>query len=302
MRIGLLCTNRNWVDPTEPYQAIAEGLKKLGHTASPLGCPPTSAACHQLWSKEPDAIFIWGVNGAKRSVGDDFRRRGKPAFTMERGFFDRYNYTQIDHVGFNCSASWTPTLHAPAPAVGAKRFRAAWGKPPEGFGPREGYCLVLLQVPGDAQLKATKFPHPGPFVRAVDRAAPPGVKIRVRAHPLSQWNCGERGSAVRMIEGSLAEAIGGAKYAVTINSNAGNECLALGCPVLCMGPALYEMVGLALRATPGDLALRLAEMDAGWRPDDDETRNYLAHLACRQWTCDELATGEPLRMILDAAM
>lgn len=303
MDIGLLADNRRWGDPAEPYKAIQEGLRKLGHAVRPLGYPTekTYGEMTSPWSPEPDAIFVWGTHGISGVLPLVFRDKGKPAFVMERGFFDRFNYTQIDHAGFNATASWAPTLRTPAPAVGTKRFRAVWGRPPDLFFTRQGYCLVLLQISADAQLKGAEFQQPGPFVRAVDAAAPNGLEIRVRAHPLSEWHCSPRGRALEMIEGTLAEAVAGAKFAVTINSNAGNECLAMGCPVLCMGPAPYEIAGVAPRTTSKDLRFHLAEMNAGRRPVDVAVGNYLAHLACRQWARDELATGEALRMILDAA-
>ena len=101
-----------------------------------------------------------------------------------------------------------------------------------------------------------------------------------------------------MLDGTLAGAVRGARFAVTINSNAGNEALAWGCPVLCLGPALYATAGVAERTRLAKLPAAIEQMLAGWRPRDDDVRTYLCHLACRQWNCDELAEGSVLKRLL----
>jgi hypothetical protein len=139
--------------------------------------------------------------------------------------------------------------------------------------------------------------HPKPFVQAIDDALPDGVEVKVRAHPLSKWECGTHGRA-RMLDGTLEDAVAGAKFCVTINSNAGNEALAWGCPVLCFGPALYGMAGVAKTTTLADLSSSLQEMLDGWKPDRKALTNYLYWLACRQWSVDEIADGWPLDMVM----
>jgi capsule polysaccharide modification protein KpsS len=87
---------------------------------------------------------------------------------------------------------------------------------------------------------------------------------------------------------------------LTVNSNAGNEALAMGCPVLCVGPALYAMAGVAMLTHLVNLAGRIAWM-RDCRFDEAAVKNYLYHLACRQWTGEELAEGTALKGLLDAA-
>jgi len=219
---------------------------------------------------------------------------------MERGFFDRSNYTQIDHQGFNHSASWVDRLAGAAPPAGPERFRAVRGEIKPIRARRTGHILVLLQLPGDAQLKDSEIRHPAPLVRAVEDAAPLGVELRVRAHPMSnrQWPTPNR---ARMIGGELEDAVGSARFAVTINSNSGNEALAWGCPVLCLGPAIYARAGAAYATKLADLPAAIGTMLDGWRPKQDVVRNYLYWLACRQWSSAELRDGETLRGLLDAA-
>ena len=101
---------------------------------------------------------------------------------------------------------------------------------------------------------------------------------------------------------SLEEAIAGASFAVTINSNAGNEALALGCPVLALGPSIYGRAGVARETTLAGLKPALAEMLKGWRPKTEAVRNYLEWLACRQWNEQELQEGEALDGLIRRAM
>ena len=310
MRIGLICDNRQWTCASEPFRAVAAGLRRLGHQVEVV-----ARAGWPLWDRLPEVVFLW--NGIHGPWGE-YRRRlaaeGVPVLIMERGFFDRFNYTQIDRAGFNHAASWSSMLAGPAPSDGLRRFVRAWGREPAPFGLRKGYALVLLQVPSDAQLEDAAIRHPGPLVEAVDAAAPAGLKIRIRAHPLSRWQCGrpsraapiardgDRRPRAGMLAGKLRDAVAGAKFCITINSNAGNEALAWGCPVLCLGPALYAIAGVARQVAVAELWRGLAEMDAGWRPDEQAVRSYLAHLACRQWSRDELADGWPLERLLKAAL
>ena len=182
------------------------------------------------------------------------------------------------------------------------RFRRAFGRLPrplKSAKTRRGYILVLLQVPGDSQLRDSEIDSPGPLVRAVEAAAPASWHIRVRQHPLHDWTCDPEGR-VRTMGGSLREAVEGAAFCVTINSTAGIESLALGCPVVCLGPALYATAGVALQTSLADMPATIAKMAAGWRPTTKAVHNFLYHLACRQWTFNEIAGGTVLRRLLGA--
>ena len=133
-----------------------------------------------------DTIYIY-VPFSRALVELRGLAKGKPAFVMERGFFDRLNYSQIDHAGFNHTASWAGKLDGPAPPDGMKRFAAVWGDEPEGFIGRRGYCLVLLQVPADAQLADSEIRCPGPLVRAVEAMVMMAGMRRICVQTIS-WN------------------------------------------------------------------------------------------------------------------
>jgi len=294
MKIGLICDNREWTVGEKPYKAVRDGLERLGHQVR-VACP---VGPRLPWATRPDAVFVWnGVHGVAGRLRAPLAELGVTVFVMEWGWFDRFAHVQIDHAGFNHTASWSGAGWGDCPADGPERFRRAWGATPEPFRSREGYCLVLLQVPGDAQLAEAEIRRPGTLVEAVEAHAPPGLDIHVRAHPLHPWSCGS-GRRVRMTDAPLGEGVAKAKFCVTINSNAGNEALAWGCPVLCVGPALYAAAGVARRTTVARMGQELVRMASGWRPEDAAVRNYLYRLACRQWSAEELAQGAPLRKVL----
>jgi hypothetical protein len=247
-------------------------------------------------------VFVW--NGAKfgwAEMAKRCRAERTPTLIMERGIFARMRYTQIDHVGFNHTASWAGRVDGTAPPEGPSRQMETFG-PCKSLAKRHsGYLLVLLQMPGDAQLADSELHHPGPFVEAVQDAAPPDLDIRVRAHPHCPWSCGTSGRA-RMIDGDLADAIAGARFCLTINSNAGNEALGMGCPVLCLGPALYSLAGVAMPTSLANLAVGIRWMLDVPGQNAGRTTAYLEWLACRQWSNAELAQGDVLRGLIDAAM
>ncbi len=296
LRIVVAAPNRRWARRAEPFRHVVAGLKRLGHdveVVAPVSWP--------LCSRRPDAAFLWnGAKGRSEQLAEKFRQDGVKTMIMERGFFDRFNHTQIDRQGFNHNASWADGILAKAPPEGGRRLAAVWGRTKSVRRRDKGYILVLLQTPGDAQLADGEISHPAPLVGAVEDAAPQGLEIRVRTHPLSHWSCDAR-SPAKMIGDLLKDAIAGARFCVTINSGAGNEALAWGCPVLCLGPALYAMAGAAMQTHLSNLSGSIEWMLDGAEFDSTSVRNYLHHLACRQWSCAELANGAILQRLLDDA-
>ncbi len=295
MRVGILCDNRRFANPEEPFASLKAGLEALGHGVQVLA--PGADCRLGGFSELPEALFLWnGRKGPWGQVAADARRRGLRVIVMERGFFDRYRFTQLDPEGFSHTASWArqEVLRAPAPPEGQARFVGSYGRLPRPLRPRrDGYLLLLLQVACDSQLDGCELHHPLPLVQAVQDTAPCDLDIRVRVHPRSSWRFGWAGRA-RVIDGSLQDALAGARFAVTINSNSGNEALAVGCPLLALGPASYTIARVARRCSLADLPRALASMaDGDLGPSEDQApaivRNYLFHLACRQFSTKELA-------------
>ena len=289
MRAAIICTNKTWVDTCSPIRAVAVGLKRLGCDVA-----PTAIGDWPIFSTLPDVAFIWnGVHGRRGPIVGELRKSGVPVLVMERGFLDRFNHTQIDHAGFNHTASWAVDIAGPAPVGGVVRLARLIETvgPPRPVKPRSsGHILILGQVRGDAQLRDSEIGHAESLVTAVDSAARPGVELRFRPHPLSNWRT-RRGDRTTTFDGELTDAIDAARFAITINSNSANDALLRGCPVLCLGPALSGIAGVAIQTSLAGLERNMELMLDGWRPDSRRVLSYLHWLAARQWTIDELAGG-----------
>ena len=298
MRAAIICTNKTWTDTRSPIRAVAVGLERLGCDVAPI-----AIGDWPIFSRLPDVAFIWnGVHGRRGSIAADLRKRGVPVMVMERGFFDRMNHTQIDHAGFNHTASWAVDIAGPAPVDGVSRFARLIETigPPRPVRPRSsGHILILGQVAGDAQLRDSEIRRAEDLVRAVEKAACADVELRFRPHPMDSWRSGRTVT----LDGELNDAIDAARFAITINSNSANDALLRGCPVLCLGPALQGIAGAAIQTSLAGLQRNIKLMLAGWRPDQRRVLSYLHWLAARQWTIDELsgAGGGVLARLLSSA-
>jgi len=267
---------------------------------------PTAIGDWPIFSTLPDVAFIWnGIHGRRGPITGELRQCGVPVMVMEHGFLDRLNHTQIDHAGFNHTASWAVDIAGPAPVDGVARFARLIETigPSRPVSPRSsGHILILGQVPGDAQLRDSEIHHAESLVRIVENTAGAGAELRFRPHPLDSWRT-RRGERTTTLDGELSDAIDAARFAITINSNSANDALLRGCPVLCLGPALYGIAGVAIQTSLVSLQRNIELMLDGWRPDSRRVLSYLHWLAARQWTIDELsdAGGGALARLLSAA-
>lgn len=309
--VAILAHGREWRDAGlvigYPHRHLVKGLQAIGlqpNVINDRAVPASERTMAKLFSPDIEAVWIWNAwKGARKKLRLELQAAGKIVMTMEHAFFDRRRErVQVDHEGFSQMASWCRAEVFDAPAAGHDRlYMMADGGPAAQEPRREGYILVILQVPNDGQLFDSEIQTPGPLVRAVEASVPEGVEIRVRAHPVCPWNCGTNGRA-RMAEGkTLEEDIAGARFVVTINSTAGVKTILLGCPLLCLGPAMYATAGVAFETSIADLAENISVMLHGWSPRTDKATNFLRHLANHQWTFAELAQGDVLKELLEVA-
>jgi len=287
----VLCKNMSWRDRKHPIRAAAAGMEAMAiraHVVSPGRWP--------IASFSPDLTIVWnGQKGRMAELTGRFRANGSKTLILERGFFDRMNYSQMDMEGFNHRASWAKNIGGPAPVSGVRRFKdieQAVGRRERVSARKKGYILVLGQTGGDAQLCDSELCHPAGLLDAVMNAT--DQKIVFRPHPDNGW----RPEYIESMEGPLSTAIEGARFCITINSNAGNDALWAGVPVLCFGPALCEMAGVAMGTSAARLPHDIKFMLDGWAPDEKRVLSYLHWLCARQWNADEIASGNPLRQIL----
>jgi len=279
------------------FRAIASGLTRCGYTVDVASCDQPLEKTTELGIY--DCAFLWNGRAERyKRAGEELKRHRIPTIILELGFFDRNVYWQADHAGILHWASWAQDLKRAAPAGGAERLGRVWPHELASFGERKGYVLVFGQVRGDTQMADSELSVSTTLDRMVFRSVEGRTPAYFRKHPNARV---VRKEYCPRINGDLTQAIQGARFAVTINSNAGNECLALGCPVMCFGPALYEMAGVVKRTTMATFKRDFDEMMEGWRPATDDVRNYLEWLACRQWNKDELRAGSVIADLIRRA-
>jgi len=232
---------------------------------------------------------------------DGIKADGLPVLYLELGFFDRHNYTQIDHRGFNHTASWADDWHLVLrEGHAAKRFFKVWPRDLLPVVRRSGRIVVLGQVCGDTQMLESETDNSATLFEAVRQAVDGRAEVVYRPHPTARRQPVVDESL--WTTGTLDEDIASAAFVVCINSNAGNEALAMGCPVLCLGPALYAMAGGALQTTLANLPQAIGQMLEGWMPDPVAVFRYLYRLGERQWNQAELAKGRILGPLIQEAM
>lgn len=298
--VGVVATQTQWADTTQPFQAVAAGLERLGCRVEVRVPGPWPVFAH-----DPQVIVLWnGRRSPYREIAGMSEAAGRVVLRMEHGFLgDRRANVQIDHAGILHWASWaTPeVLQGPAPAGASDRLRAVWPDrlvPPAGR--RSGYPLILAQVPHDTQLQDAAICLPRDLAREIAGAVPGGMRPALRPHPKGRNWIGQARKYATILDGDgdFAEAVAGARFAVTVNSNAANLCLAMGLPVACFGPALPVRAGVARLCERGTLWRDMDAMLRGWCPDPNRTANYLRHLAARQYGQDELRSGGVLARLI----
>lgn len=294
MKAILLSDNATW-RRNDALRAVRDGLEHLGFCVE-VHSPHCPLPHSSRPERKCDLIVAW--NGRKGKVAQrlDEARAAYPGvrvLILERGFFQRMRYSQVDSAGFNHLASWANELLEPAPPRGARRFFKVFGSRPARQEHRTGgYALLLGQVEGDVQLRDCCIHRPQGLYELVAQAMPKSIPLRIRPHPLSSWR-----PPSGLLEGTLRQAVRDARFCVTLNSNAANQAIAWGCPVLAFGPALCVQAGAARRATLATLPDDLQEMTHRWKPTKAAANRLLYHLACRQFNAAELREGSALKRI-----
>jgi len=294
LNVCMALVGAQWRDETQPIAAVGEGLAKLGCTVEVMNVQGDRIL------DLADLVIFWnGRKGHYRTRLHEAEARGIPILRMEHGFFERRAHIHIDPKGILHWASWADRLTEPAPPEGAARLAKVWPEPLVPFRDRRGYILALGQVSGDSQMDDSEIQSALGFERLLWRHCK-GFDVYWRSHPNGTR---ERHRHLPLAPGpSLREAVAGALCAVMVNSNAGNECLAWGCPVLCLGPALYAKAGVAKQAGTQNIRAAVNEMLHGWRPDTARVANYLQWLAARQWNADDFREGTVLDRLLEETL
>jgi hypothetical protein len=223
-----------------------------------------------------DLVCMWGTRrshiiASQKSVGGD-------VCILERGYIgDRKHYSSVSFGGgLNGRGEFR------GPLDDGSRFEKLFSGLMRDYDtPKDGYALIMGQVPGDMSIRHANIDQwYSQTAKALEKF---GWQARFRPHPLAGKRGGVQGGRnLKQASGALCEALRGAGVVVTFNSNAGVDAALYGRPVIAFDPGsmVYEIAG--------------HQVDEIREPD----RTAWAHaLAWKQWSKDEMASGECIEAI-----
>jgi hypothetical protein len=242
--------------------AFAEGLRRHGWTAD---IATDWASC--------DLLVLWGV----RRQNDIARQRaaGGEVCILERGYIgDRFQWTSVSFGG---------ELNGRAEFRGARsdgrrfdRFHRHLLRP---WRHRDGYALIVGQVPGDMSLRAVGGRLDGWYAATAEALNAAGLDARFRPHPMAARRLPVRSvPGAPTVAGSLEAALGGAAVVVTFNSNAAVDAALAGVP--------------AVACDPGSMAWPVTSHSIGDALIRPNRGAWAARLAWCQWSMDEMRRGD----------
>lgn len=199
-------------------------------------------------------VACWGWRRGKA-----LRDAGHDVLVLERGYIgDRFAWTSLAWNGLNNRGT------APIIDDGGERFERNHAGMLKPWNPEGDYVLIMGQVPGDASLQGRDLSGWYAEQAAKDWRMP----VYFRPHPLAYKRAAVHSvDGAKTLAGDLSDALERAAWVVTFNSNAGVDAL------------------LAGKATHVD--------DEGSMAWNVTNREQWAHrLAWRQWSMDEIASGE----------
>lgn len=207
-------------------------------------------------------------------TGRVYRRMGHDVLVLERGYVgDRFAWCSAGWNGLNGRASF------PRIDDGGERWRKHFAHLMQPWREDGDYALLLGQVPRDSAVRGVNLP--GWYAVAVRSVK--DMPVVFRPHPE------RRDVAMRdapTLHGTLEEALSRAAVAITWNSNSGVDAALAGVPVI-----VCDEGSMAHAVAAHGLGAELV------RPD----RTAWAHaLAWKQWTLDEVRSGDCWAVVKDA--
>lgn len=247
--------------------AVIEGFR--AHGLNPLiKMPGAPEPC--------DLAVTWAYKSPAESAS------GRRALIVERGYVgNRFTWTSLGYDGLNgradfCNANspgdrWRKLCEAEGENYVGGRLMQPWRDTRH-----DGdYVLIMGQVVGDASLRQVRIEdwYRTQFLRLRNR----GIRTYFRNHPLNTIIPQIDGLSMLPDTVRLDEALLGAKWVVTYNSNSGVDAVLSGVPVVAMdkGSMVYDIAGRNPDIPP---------------PMLDRTQ-WSRNIAYCQWTLKEIASG-----------
>lgn len=218
-----------------------------------------------------DVVCLWGWR-----KGEYFRPY-KNVLVMERAYLaDRFHWVSLGWNGLNGYASWPECFDPNRWQEHFAHLMRPWRKNPD------GYALVLGQVTTDMSVRRINY---GAWVRQITEDAQSlGYRVLYRPHPKQPHVVPSR---MEILGGTLEQALAGARFTVSYNSNSGVDSVMAGVPAV-----ILDKGGMAWDMASHNLA------EPELCPDREE---WGRQLACKQWLPEELKSGAAWN-ILRAAM
>jgi hypothetical protein len=303
--------------PGGVWDAVRDGLSGCGYEVVVMQCPQSTPTAIERVGFIPDVAVCWNGRRPEACLPSfqQIEALGVPLLRLELGFFERSKHWQCDHAGFSHTASWCrpDALSQAVSENQVLRMRKFVPRIAPQAPRSSGYVLVLGQVGGDSQLMDSQIRTRLAIQDAVNSALPSDVPRYFRPHPQDTKYANHRMPLMHLPQGAdeqyaagkrgvgLTEALSGARFVVTINSNALTEAMIAGVPCLAFGPSTAIEAGVVRQATAATIKTDMAAMLAGWHPSDEAVERYLTHLACNQYSREELADARVMSSILARA-
>jgi hypothetical protein len=242
-------------------EAFAQGLRRRGWNATVSTAP---ADC--------DLMVMWGVR--RNDLIARQKKAGGQICILERGYIgDRFSWTSVS---FGGGLNGRGEFRGPDDP---SRFEENFAYLMKPWRLMPGYALIMGQVIGDQSIRGVDIDSW--YAATVQALTTRGLDVRFRPHPRASR---QRIGAVPClgVQGTLAEALAGAAFTVTYNSNSGVDSALAGVPTIAMdrGSMAWDVSGHAL--------------DEIIMPD---RAAWACKLAWSQWTKDEFASGFCAEMV-----
>ncbi len=230
-------------------EAFATGLRRHGF---------------EMCADRPDLLVMWGVR-KQQMIANQIALGGEVCI-LECGYLgNRIEWASASlGGGLNGRGRFGP------PADDGGRFNRNWGDLLKPWKEPGGYALICGQVPGDMSVAGVDLVRV--YQDAAAQCRDMGYDPRFRPHPKG----GMELPGVDVLEGSLADALVGAEFVISWNSNSGVDAAMAGVPVVALDR--------------GSMAFEIAShiVAPPWRPSRSE---WARGLAWKQWTIEEMASG-----------